>query len=134
MSSQGFRIPRMAAALLVLGGASCDDEKTGSGTPGSGAAGTDTSNARIRRVSREVCAKQESCGWAEADGEEPLTVSQCTEQLIQDFTSGAFSDAGGAPCIDAYLDLYECYVEAACEDEDDCNALLEAAYSQCDFD
>jgi len=132
MSSQGFRIPRMAAALLVFGGASCgDDEKKVE----SGPAGIKTSDARIRKVSRDVCIKQDSCGWELTDDvdEEPLTTSECTAELIEQFTRGEFVQAGGDACVDAYLDLYECYAVAGCEDEDACAELRDAVYAPCDF-
>lgn len=125
MSEPKYRIPRMAAVVMVLGGASCDDGK------GGGAAGLNVSDQRIERVVRRLCELGFECRETRAEYEEDFgTEKECAEELI----SEAKADFEGLSnkCGDAYLDYYECYLSLGCSpDEGECEELYEVMEREC---
>lgn len=130
MKDSKLRIPRLAVAALVLGGA-CDNDGDGGK---SGAAGTNTSDARIDKLASRYCDLYAECypeDFQDSYDDKP----DCVRTIRRDFQS--YEDDYGVTCADAVLDLAECDLSAStCESDPDrfdakCDALLAKAESAC---
>jgi hypothetical protein len=155
MLDSKLRIPRVALAVLVLGGACGDDETdddedgdAGSGDAGGGHDGhdagderdaggdagggndVDVSDSRIQRVASDFCEQGFACDVEEVVGNFD-DVAACVADSVtywQDYV-----EARGEDCIDSQLDLYACAALLSCgEDvEDRCSELIETTGELC---
>jgi hypothetical protein len=157
MLDSKLRIPRVALAVLVLGGACGDDESdddeggdAGSGDAGGGHDGhdagdehdaggggdagggndVDTSDSRIQRVASDFCEQGFACDVEEVVGNFD-DVAACVADSVtywQDYV-----ETQGEDCIDSQLDLYACAALLSCgEDiEDECSELIETTGELC---
>ena len=106
------RIPTVALATLVFGGA-CGDDSDGNGI--------DVSEERVQKLSKDICENFLSCDF-ESDAE--VSQAEC-ERAYNDYFE-AYSKLTD-DCFDAILDYYECYAQLECsefadideEDEDE---------------
>ena len=121
------RIPTVALATLVFGGA-CGDDKSDDAQAG-GTGGIDVSDECIAKLSTQLCKQALACPVEddeEGDGE-PLTQAECERAYADYFEE--YSKLS-EDCFDAILDYYECYAQLECSeldplDDDDngpCNA------------
>jgi hypothetical protein len=138
-----FRIPRIAAAALVLGSTACGDDD--GGPPGGSSAGVNVSRSRVRAIGRAICKQDAACRDDSEDygdyGDygEP-TVDECTSELVDDFFSEfgeLLDDSDGKKCLDSLLDAYSCYATLSCasreaDDLEKCGAAFETYYALCD--
>ena len=118
MGENKLRIPRLAVASLVLGGA-CDDGKSS----------TDVGAARVQRIAERICRQQFMCD-PESDG----TEVECVDDGVEELSSEIERDRR---CGEALLDYYECYASLPCEEseeDDKCYAAGVAADEACEDD
>ena len=128
MSESKYRIPRVTVAVMVLGGASCDDDKGGTG-------GVNVSKSRIDRLAEQYCETVFECPETREDYEDEFgTEQQCVEQFGAELNSDLKEVS--KECGDAYLDYYECYLSMGCSaEEGDCEEFYERAKDECpDFE
>jgi len=115
LSESKFRIPHVAAATLLLGGAACGDD--GGGTPGGSTSGVNTSSSRIRSVAASLCKQTKQCEpddfYSNYDD-----VADCTQQLVDDFPLAGESGDDVKNCQDALLDFYACLAQLSCDTTD----------------
>jgi hypothetical protein len=109
MTSSKFRIPRVAAAALMLGGVACDGSKDGTDS----SQGVNTSSARIRSVGRSVCEAEQRCNAADFS-DSYTSVEDCTEQRTDTFPLAGQSGEDVRKCQDAILDLGVCEAHEEC--------------------
>lgn len=125
MTEPKYRIPRMAAVVMVLGSASCDDDK------GGGTAGVNVSDRRLERISKRLCELGFECIESRSDYEEEFgTERECVEEVLAE----AKADFEGLSnkCGDAYLDYYECYLSLGCSiEEGECEEFYEVMEREC---
>lgn len=106
-----LRIPRVATAVLVLGGACGDDEKKDNGAH-LDTSGTDTSGERRQTVAAELCKLLIEC-------EGGNTSLQPTCERNTTFDLDRYAATGTEDCTDARLDYYACYASLTCSELDD---------------
>jgi hypothetical protein len=102
--SSELRIPRLATAVLVLGGA-CGDEEEKRSSP----EGIDISQARQNEVAAAFCAQLRACGH---DIETDFNLAECTTSYVDELKEYS---RGDDDCLDAALDYYECYAAIDCD-------------------
>lgn len=127
MSGSTFRIPRVTAAVLLLGGA-CGGDGDGDGKPGGDGDGdamssgdgdasggsVDVSAMRIDQVARAYCAQYEECYAAEF-----ASAYDSQTDCIDQNTAGAadYVEMYGEDCTDAMLDAIECASKLDCNED-----------------
>lgn len=104
-----LKIPRVATAVLVLGGACGEDEPSPLD-----ADGTDASSARKEAVAKAVCEHTFECD----DRARSTDLASCTASIRAYFDEYVTADATD-DCVDALLDYYACYASLSCEETDD---------------
>lgn len=150
MGQSKLRIPRVATAVMVLGGLSCDDGGGGGGSAGRNA-GSNTSNnagsdggvveassSRITKVAQQTCKLELSCEdgpfAGDSDGEENKKFAT-QQECVDAFVAAISRDLAGLskPCGDAYLAYYECYIAQGCEpDKGKCAKLYARVEELCE--
>ncbi|MFT3927623.1 MAG: hypothetical protein QM778_34145 [Myxococcales bacterium] len=150
-STPTSRIPRLTAAVLLLGGAACSEDTTnkhrhdagggdgdgvdGGKTPnrGDSGAGVDVSTQRFDRVSKAFCLWYAECypdDFAKYYGTQQKCVSDSNSYFAD------YVRTYGADCTDAVVDTIECTNELACTDDPamKCEAQGEALLELCPID
>jgi hypothetical protein len=110
------RIPQMAVAALLLGGPACGDSD-GGGTPGGSTSGVNVSSSRIESIAKAICAQFSQCAPSEFKSQYS-SVAECTESYTSEFEPTGDLSSEQKKCFDAYLDLYACITQLACDDVD----------------
>ena len=103
-----LRIPRVASAVLVLGAACGDDEKSSD---------VDVSESRKSATIKQLCSQAQQCDLTSA------SMSECESDYaayIEEYASA------GDDCVDALLDYYDCYAALDCDTVQDEDKLDEA--------
>lgn len=125
MTKSRYRIPRLAAASLVLGGACGDDDKGDAHDT----AGVNVSKSRIADLAKDFCANAFDCDPQGAK-EEFDTEAACVASYKAYWQN--YAETSSDECADAYLDVYACYSTAECGEEDTCDKLLIRAQDLCE--
>jgi hypothetical protein len=107
-----LRIPRFATAVLVLGGACGDEEKSSRGSD-LGTEGTDTSAERQDTIAEQLCKLLIEC----EGGDAATLLPTCKRNTKLDFAD--YAETVTDDCMDALLDYYACYASLSCEEADD---------------
>lgn len=143
MHTNKFRIPRIAMAVLVLGGTACDDEenekpaeaeKQESNTPnnmkddadtrepettrdsGPQTSSIDVSDARVAKIAADFCMTAFTCDQAGAS-EEFVDQKTCVSDQVGYFQE--YITTYGDACGDAQLDFYDCLARVDCDTDPD---------------
>jgi hypothetical protein len=128
VTRSNFRIPRVAAAALVLGGGACGGSKAGA--PPEETHGINTSAARIRAISRAGCEAEQRCEPADFS-DSYTSLNECVEWRVDAFPLSGQSGEEVRKCQDAVLDLAICESKAECESEGECWEFYETYVELC---
>jgi hypothetical protein len=128
VTRSNFRIPRVAAAALVLGGGACGGSKAA--TPPEDTNGINTSGARIRAISRAGCEAEQRCEPADF-ADSYTSLNECTEWRVDTFPLSGQSGEEVRKCQDAVLDLAVCESNVECESDLECWEFYETYVELC---
>jgi hypothetical protein len=104
------RIPTVALATLVFGGACGEDEKSSDkqgAKTGAQENPIDVSDQRIAQLSQDLCKSTLAC---DAEGQSEAECERTSKEFFAEYAS--LSDE----CFDLFLDYYECYAQLDCSE------------------
>lgn len=135
MIQKKHRIPSVATAALLLGGAACGDDDKG-GTPGGSTSGVNVSSSRIEAIAKAYCELGKKCAPSEFDAYYS-SISECAESYSAEFDPGSTQlTSDEKACLDAMLDYVACYAQTACDEDGSvtCRALGDKQDELCGYD